>query len=197
MVYMDRIGRVVSSDSSSLHVWDPFLGASIGQFDVNSSGGAGAATAAGGGVGGSGAAGQLGAGSANVSSGESGQRNPPLTTLAALPPALVIAANTDGVLRLFDLRTHRYANALKVTDLSELDPVKLTVKAPNFVLHGNFGPFIARSVSSSGELCVKMNRTDFAHRKFVYNFYSIHFSVERVLITARSSEKKKKTPKFP
>ncbi len=28
----------------------------------------------------------------------------------------------------------------------------------------------------------KMNRTGFANRKFVYNFYSIHFSVGRVLI---------------
>ena len=96
---MDRIGRVVSSDSSSLHVWDPFLGSSIAQLDVGT--GMGGASAA----------------SASAANGYSdgGQRNPPLTTLAALPPCLVIAANTDGILRLFDLRCYRYANALKVS----------------------------------------------------------------------------------
>ncbi len=40
----------------------------------------------------------------------------------------------------------------------------------------------------------KMNMTDLANRTFVYNFYSIHFSVGRVLIIASSSEKKR--PKF-
>ncbi len=36
----------------------------------------------------------------------------------------------------------------------------------------------------------KINRTDFTNRKFVYNFYSIHFSVWHVLIRANFSEKK-------
>jgi hypothetical protein len=36
----------------------------------------------------------------------------------------------------------------------------------------------------------KINRTDFANQKFVYNFYSIHFFVGSFLIIAIPSEKK-------
>jgi hypothetical protein len=56
----------------------------------------------------------------------------------------------------------------------------ITVKASNFGTHGNFGPFLARSVAYLGEFCAKkMNRTNFANRKFVYNCDCIHFSVGR------------------
>jgi hypothetical protein len=39
-----------------------------------------------------------------------------------------------------------------------------------------------------------MNRTEFAHEKFFYNFYSLHFSVRRDLMIASPSEK---VPEFP
>ncbi len=35
----------------------------------------------------------------------------------------------------------------------------------------------------------KMNRTKFVDLKFFYNFYSLHFSVERVSMIASPSEK--------
>jgi hypothetical protein len=34
-------------------------------------------------------------------------------------------------------------------------PMMGTVKAPNFGPHGNFGPFLARSVASLNEFCAK------------------------------------------
>ncbi len=37
----------------------------------------------------------------------------------------------------------------------------------------------------------KMNRTDLANEKFVYNFYSIHFSEGHALIIAREPAERK------
>jgi hypothetical protein len=61
--------------------------------------------------------------------------------------------------------------------------------------HGNFGPFLARSVALLGGFFAKKERKDFAEQKFVYNFYSIHFSVGPVWIIASPSDKK--GPTFP
>jgi hypothetical protein len=44
---------------------------------------------------------------------------------------------------------------------------KYTVKASNFGPHGNFGPFLPRSVASSGEFCAK-------NEKVVYTGYVLY-----------------------
>ncbi len=58
-----------------------------------------------------------------------------------------------------------------------VDTLWNTVKASYFGPQENVEPFSARSVASLGEFCAKneKKRTDFANRKFVYNFYCIHF----------------------
>ncbi len=58
----------------------------------------------------------------------------------------------------------------------------ITVKASNFGPHGNFGPFLARSVASLGEFCVKNEQNRLRKSKVCLNCYYIHFPVGRVLI---------------
>ncbi len=58
----------------------------------------------------------------------------------------------------------------------------VNVKASNFGPHENVGPFLRDPHLLWVNSLPKMNRIDFANRKFVYNFYSIDFSVGRVLI---------------
>jgi hypothetical protein len=50
-----------------------------------------------------------------------------------------------------------------------------TVKASNFAPHQNFGPILARSVASLGQLCTK-NEQNKAFKSKV--FYFLHFSVD-------------------
>jgi hypothetical protein len=65
-----------------------------------------------------------------------------------------------------------------------------TVKAINFGPHGNFGPFLARSILFWVNSVPKMDRTNFANQKFVYKFLSIHFTAGRVLKISSPSEGK-------
>ncbi|CAG0920124.1 unnamed protein product [Notodromas monacha] len=95
LAYLDRIRRVISCDSTSLHIWDPFLGAIVCQVD------AGSGSEAPQGVGGGG-----------------GGKNPPLTAIAVAQPATVVAATTDGILRMFDARCCAFAQTYKVSPFS-------------------------------------------------------------------------------
>ncbi len=52
--------------------------------------------------------------------------------------------------------------------------MKITVKASNFEPHGNFGPILARSVASLGDLCTK-NEQNRVYIKFIDNFHFLHF----------------------
>jgi hypothetical protein len=58
----------------------------------------------------------------------------------------------------------------KRDSLTESSTKKGTAKASNVVPHGNFGPILARSVSSLGELCTKREQKKFANRKFCTTF---------------------------
>ena len=61
-----------------------------------------------------GGAGAVAGGQAGQGHHQQQQKNPPLTAIAPLPPCSVVAATTDGVLRVFDVRSCLYANTLKV-----------------------------------------------------------------------------------
>ncbi len=58
-----------------------------------------------------------------------------------------------------------------------------TVKAPNFLPHGNFPYFLGRSVAPPGGFSHKMNKTNSADPNDFSNFQSHYFSVGHVLIT--------------
>ncbi len=72
----------------------------------------------------------------------------------------------------------------------------ITVKVSNFGSHGNFGPFFASSVSFWMNDGPKINRTKFVDLKFFYNFYSLDFSVGRVLMIHDSKPFWKRGPKL-
>ncbi len=66
------------------------------------------------------------------------------------------------------------------------------VKASNFELCGNFGPFLASSVASLIKLCIKNEQNRICRSKFFHNFHSVHLSVGRVLMITNPSGKQSK-----
>jgi hypothetical protein len=71
---------------------------------------------------------------------------------------------------------------------------KIIVKASNFGPNGNFEPLLTSSVSSLNEsrIVPKMNSTEFANLKILYNFNLLHSCVGRVLMIASPPEKSSK-----
>jgi hypothetical protein len=91
-------------------------------------------------------------------------------------------------------RTKAWASTISVSSMIWIyDCIKQTfqstVKVSDFGPHGNFKPFVARSVASLAGWVPKMNRTEFANLTFFYHLNFLYFPVGRVLMIARPSEK--------
>jgi hypothetical protein len=65
----------------------------------------------------------------------------------------------------------------------------MTLKAPNFGPHGNFGPFFASFVASLDESCTKHEHNQICGSKVFLQLVFTSFFCRRVLMIASPSEK--------